>query len=175
MWPAKRFLTQIARLNSSSLPSLGVTTQAAALLSLYTDTCDCICAALDARESRQAYNYALTYVLHRSHLKNTITESPRSRHDTEHRINKLELKVAAQDQVIATLQNYLEGLEDVQYSNCTEYTKGFEHYEQKRKKSSRLFVELNASVAALQDQQAGLASKEELQYVHTVLLLHRLG
>jgi hypothetical protein len=90
-------------------------------------------------------------------------------------MDKLELKLAAQDQEIAGLRRHIDSLEDIQYSNRAEYTKSFEHYEQKRKRHSRLFMEVNASIAALQDQQARLASKEELQYVHTVRLIHRLG
>ena len=82
-------------------------------------------------------------------------------------MRQLELKLAAQDQVIAGLQHHINGLEDIQYSNRAEYTKCFEHYEQKRKKSSRLFIEVNRSIAALQDQQARLATKEELEYVYT--------
>ena len=88
----------------------------------------------------------------------------------EHRIEQLELKLAEQEQVNAGLRDDIKSLKEIQYGNRTEYLQGFEHYEQKKKKFSGLLAEANTSISALQAQKELLATKEELQYVASILL-----
>lgn len=90
----------------------------------------------------------------------------------EHRIQQLELKLAEQEQVNAGLRDDIKSLKEIQYGNRTEYLKGFEHYEQKKKKFAGVLEKANTSISALQDHQELFATKEELQYVtQTVLSL----
>jgi pyruvate-formate lyase len=89
----------------------------------------------------------------------------------EHRIQQLELKLAEQEQVNAGLRDDIKSLKEIQYGNRTEYLKGFEHYEQKKKKFAGVLEEANKSMSALQDQQELLATKEELQYATQIMLL----
>ena len=89
----------------------------------------------------------------------------------EHRIQQLELKLAEQEQVNAGLRDDIKSLKEIQHGNRTEYIKGFEHYEQKKKKFAGVLEEANISIFALQDRQELFATKEELQYVTQIVLL----
>ena len=89
----------------------------------------------------------------------------------EHRIQQLELKLAEQEQVNAGLRDDIKSLKEIQYGNRTEYLKGFEHYEQKKKKFAGVLEEANTSISAMQDHQELLATKTELQYVTEIVLL----
>ena len=89
----------------------------------------------------------------------------------EHRIQQLEFKLAEQERVNVGLRDDIKSLKEIQSGDRTEYQKGFEHYEQKKKKFSGLLREVNASIFALQNQQERLATKAEFEYVDAVLLL----
>lgn len=89
----------------------------------------------------------------------------------EHRIQQLELKLAEQEQVNAGLTDDIKSLKEIQHCNRTEYIKGFEHYEQKKKKFAGVLEEANECISALQDRQELFATKEELQYVTQIVLL----
>jgi septal ring factor EnvC (AmiA/AmiB activator) len=86
----------------------------------------------------------------------------------EHRIEQLERKLAEQEQTNSGLRADIKSLKEIQHGNRTEYLKGFEYYEHKKKKFSGLLGDANTRVSAIQDQQQLLATKAELQYVtHT--------
>ena len=89
----------------------------------------------------------------------------------EDRIQQLELKLAEQEPVNAGLRDDIKSLKEIQYGNRTEYLKGFEHYEAKKKKFAGVLEETNTSISDLQDQQELLATKEELQYATLIKLL----
>ena len=89
----------------------------------------------------------------------------------EHRIQQLELKLAEQERVNVGLRDDIKSLKEIQSGDRAEYQKGFEHYEQKKKKFSGLLREASTSMIALQDQHERLATRAEFEYVYAVLLL----
>ncbi|GAB7324602.1 hypothetical protein MBLNU13_g08492t2 [Cladosporium sp. NU13] len=95
----------------------------------------------------------------------------------EHRIAQLELKLAEQEQTNAGLRADIKRLKEIQYGNRTECLKGFEHYEQKKKKFSGLLGEVITNISTLQDQQELLATKEELETLvdHNAAGMHASG